>query len=61
MMESTQQKLDAMQDFSRRLEQSKEELGAKNQDLRQQISSLEEEVAMVKSRAREDKILLEAR
>ena len=60
-MESTQQKLDAMQDLSRRLEQSKEELGAKNQDLRQQISSLEEEVAMVKSRAREDKILLEAR
>ena len=60
-MESTQQKLDAMQDLSRRLEQSKEELGAKNLDLRQQISSLEEEVAMVKSRAREDKILLEAR
>ena len=60
-MESTQQKLDAMQDLSRRLEQSKEELGAKNLDLRQQISSLEEEAAMVKSRAREDKILLEAR
>ena len=60
-MESTQQKLDAMQDLSRRLEQSKEELGAKNLDLRQQISGLEEEVAMVKSRAREDKILLEAR
>ena len=60
-LESSQQKLNSLQDLSRRLEQSKEELAGKNQDLRQQITGLEEEVAMVKSRAREDKILLEAR
>ena len=49
---SSQQKLDSLQDLSRRLEQSQEELAGKNQDLRQQISGLEEEVAMVKSRSR---------
>ena len=33
----------------------------KNQELRQQITNLEEEVAHVKSRAREDKIFMEAK
>ena len=51
-LESSQQKLNSLQDLSRRLEQSKEELAGKNQDLRQQITGLEEEVAMVKSRSR---------
>ena len=34
------------------MEETNEELATKNKDLRQQISSLEEEVAMVKSRSR---------
>ena len=61
VMESTQARLDTLQDLTRRLEQNKDELATKNLELRQNITSLEEEVAMVKSRAREDKILLEAK
>ena len=51
-MESTLQKHKLAQDLSQRLEESNEELATKNKDLRQQISGLEEEVAMVKSRSR---------
>ena len=40
---------------------AKEEMTRRNQELRQQITGLEEEVAHVKSRAREDKIFLEAK
>ena len=36
-------------------------MGRKQGDLRLQLASLEEEVAQVRSRAREEKILLEAR
>ena len=61
VMESTQARLDTLQDLTRRLEQNKDELATRNLELRQNITSLEEEVAMVKSRAREDKILLEAK
>ena len=61
VMESTQARLDTLQDLTRRLEQNKDELATKNLELRQNITSLEEEVAMVRSRAREDKILLEAK
>ena len=61
VMESTEARLDTLQDLTRRLEQNKDELATKNLELRQNITSLEEEVAMVKSRAREDKILLEAK
>ena len=51
-MESTLQKHKLAQDLSQRLEETNEELATKNRDLRQQISGLEEEVAMVKSRSR---------
>ena len=61
VMESTEARLDTLQDLTRRLEQNKDELATRNLELRQNITSLEEEVAMVKSRAREDKILLEAK
>ena len=61
VMESTEARLDTLQDLTRRLEQNKDEVATKNLELRQNITSLEEEVAMVKSRAREDKILLEAK
>ena len=61
VMESTQARLDTLQDLTRRLEQNKDEVATRNLELRQNITSLEEEVAMVKSRAREDKILLEAK
>ena len=61
VLEAAQTKVDSLQESNKRLEQGKEELVQKNLDYRQQISSLEEEVAMVKSRAREEKILLEAK
>ena len=40
---------------------SNEEMTRQNQELRQQIAGLEEEVAHVKRRAREDRIFLEAK
>ena len=60
-MESTQARLDTALETNRRLEQGREEMGRKHGDLRLQLASLEEEVAQVRSRAREEKILLEAR
>ena len=60
-LESTQARLDTSLETNRRLEQSREEMGRKHGDLRLQLASLEEEVAQVRSRAREEKILLEAR
>ena len=51
-MESSLQKHKLAQDLSQRLEETNAELATKNKDLRQQISGLEEEVAMVKSRSR---------
>ena len=61
MAESAQSRIDALQETNRRLEQGKEDMTRKNQELRQQITNLEEEVAHVKSRAREDKIFMEAK
>ena len=60
-LESTQARLDTALETNRRLEQGREEMGRKHGDLRLQLASLEEEVAQVRSRAREEKILLEAR
>ena len=61
LAESAQSRIDALQETNRRLEQGKEDMTRKNQELRQQITNLEEEVAHVKSRAREDKIFMEAK
>ena len=49
------------QEANKRLERSRDEIGSKNQELRVTLCRLEEELSALKSRSREEKILLEAK
>ena len=49
------------QEANKRLERSRDKIGSKNQELRVTLCRLEEELSALKSRSREEKILLEAK
>jgi len=61
LLEGANARVESLQEANRRLERSREEIGSKNQELKEMVGKLEDDLAGVKSRAREDKILLEAR
>eukprot|EP00092_Neocalanus_flemingeri_P001893 GFUD01002020.1.p1 GENE.GFUD01002020.1~~GFUD01002020.1.p1 ORF type:complete len:4147 (-),score=1483.97 GFUD01002020.1:293-12733(-) len=61
LLEGANARVESMQEANRRLERSRDEVGSKNQELREVVGRLEEDLAGVKSRAREEKILLEAK
>ena len=54
-------RVESLQEANKRLERSRDEIGSKNQELRVTLCRLEEELSALKSRSREEKILLEAK
>ena len=60
-LEGANARVESLQEANKRLERSRDEIGSKNQELRVTLCRLEEELSALKSRSREEKILLEAK
>ena len=61
LLEGSDYRVSSLQDAYKRLEKNNEDLGRKNHELLDNKRILEEEIAQLKSRSREEKILLQAK